>query len=382
MSKQDEEENAASSDGSFCSDVIKKQIASAWMAEITMKTKSVVCPLTVDLTKPARLETLPFYCVHSISGAGGAELRHLATFLTLEQPLLAIQMPMHQRKKERVKSIYLVAEYYCEKVLAFHQAHYGKTSFFLGGWSAGAIIALEMAQHLARAGQIPSLLIAIDKAPRNTKAEIDAIRNSILNNSYLWLRLQWRKSSSVREFKNRLSQKAWWCLRNQRIYGSDCSDMDHRNHLDQLPSRTLDEREFIESLWEELQDYRPSLYNGKVLVLMTREGRIDRVAEGWKAIAKHLKIVEVPGTHTSIIRGTVINGVANLGDVRSFAEVLRRELLDQCQQMHTQRRLPTGPTAPLASWAQLVGISSGRRRGPAIGLPSGVTAPSVVVHDH
>ena len=93
MSERDKEKDAASSGGSRCEDVIKKQIASAWMAEITTKTKSVICPLTVDLAKPARPETLPFYCMHSISGAGGAELRHLATFLTLEQPLLAIQMP-------------------------------------------------------------------------------------------------------------------------------------------------------------------------------------------------------------------------------------------------------------------------------------------------
>jgi thioesterase domain-containing protein len=286
-------------------------------------------------------------------------------------------MPMDRRKKESVKSIYVVAEYYCEKVLAFHQAHYGKTSFVLGGWSAGATIALEMAQRLARVGQIPALLIAIDKAPRNTKAEINTIRNSLFNNFCLWLRLQWRKSSSAREFRNCLSQKVSWCLRNQRIYGSDFSDADHHNHLNQLESRTLDEREFIESLWKELEDYRPSLYDGKVLVLMTREGWIDRVAEGWKAIAKHLKIIEVPGTHTSIMRGTVINGVANLDDVRSLAEALRRELLDQLQQpRHTQPRLPTGATAPLARLAQLL---SGQRR---VGLPSGVTAPSVIVHGH
>lgn len=187
MSERDKEEDAASSGGSLCKDVIKKQIVSAWMAEITTKTKSVICPLTVDLAKPARPETLPFYCVHSIGSAGGAELRHLATFLTLEQPLLAIQMPMDRRKKESVKSIYLAAEYYCEKVLAFHQAHYGKTSFVLGGWSAGATIALEMAQRLARVGQIPALLIAIDKALRNTKAEIYAMRNSLFSNSCLWL---------------------------------------------------------------------------------------------------------------------------------------------------------------------------------------------------
>lgn len=113
MSVQAKEEDATSSDESFRDhDIITKQIAAAWMAEITMKTKSVICPLTVDLAQPPRPGTLPFYCVHSISGGGAAELRHLATFLTSKQPLLAIQMPMNRRKKERVKSIYSLAEYY------------------------------------------------------------------------------------------------------------------------------------------------------------------------------------------------------------------------------------------------------------------------------
>jgi thioesterase domain-containing protein len=366
MSAQSTEDSSPSSDEPHPDrDIIKKQIASAWIAEITMKTESVICPLTVDLTKAISREVVPFYCVHSISGAGGAELRHLATFLTSEQPLIAIQSPMSQRRKESVKSIDILTKYYCKTVLAFHQAHYGRRPFILGGWSAGATIALEMAQRLARVRQMPALLIAIDKAPRNTKAEIDPIRNSLLNNLYLWLRLEWRKGSTISDFRNRVCQKASWCLQNRQVYGSDFSETDKRNHLNQLTtkSRTRDEREFIESLWEELEDYRPSLYDGKVLVLMTREGWIDRVAEGWKAIAKHLKIIEVPGTHTSIIRGTVINGVANLDDVRSLAEVLRRELPEQLQQSRRAASVTDGPTAPWQIWRRLV---LRRRGGPLL----------------
>jgi thioesterase domain-containing protein len=71
-----------------------------------------------------------------------------------------------------------LAEYYCEKLLTFHEARYGKRPFVLGGWSSGVVIALEMAQQLARVGHAPALLVAIDKAPRNTKAEIDPLRNS------------------------------------------------------------------------------------------------------------------------------------------------------------------------------------------------------------
>jgi thioesterase domain-containing protein len=330
VAAQSTEESASPSDGSPTDlDVIKKQIASAWIAELTMKTKSVICPLTVDLTKPILQDKLPFYCVHSVSGAGGAELGLLARFLTSEQPFFAIQTPIGLRRQEFAKSINSLSEYYCNALLTFHKTHYGEAQFILGGWSAGAIIALEMAQRLARVRQSPALLVAIDKAPRNTKAEIDPVRNSFFRNLYLWWQLKWRKRSSLQDFANSLFRKVSWYLRNQTIYGSESSVSDKFNHLNQLieSTRTRDEREFVEALWEELEKYVPLPYDGKVLVLMTQDGSVDRVAEGWKAIAKQPRIVKVPGTHTSIIRGNVTNGVVGLADVQSFAEVLRWELV-------------------------------------------------------
>lgn len=330
MSEQSEDENPASSEDPLPGgDVVKKQIACAWIAEFTMKTKSVICPLTVDLTKPIFQDKLPFYCVHSINGAGGAELGYLARFLTSNQPFFAIQTPTDLRKKEFAKSIVSLAEYYCNVLLTFHKTHYGETQFVLGGWSAGAIIALEMAQQLARVRQRPALLVAIDKAPRNTKAEIDPVGNSFFRNLYLWSRLKWRGRCSLRDFANCFFKKASWCLRTQGIYGSEFSISEKFNQLNQLAeiTRTRDEREFVETLWEGLENYVPLPYDGKVLVLMTRQGSADRVAEGWKAIAKRPRIVKVPGTHTSIIRGIVTNGVVGLADVHSLAEVLRRELI-------------------------------------------------------
>lgn len=62
---------------------------------------------------------------------------------------------------------------------------------------------------------------------------------------------------------------------------------------------------------------------------MTQDASVDRVAEGWKAINKQPRIVKVPGTHTSIIRGSVTNGVVGLADVHSLAEALRCELVAQ-----------------------------------------------------
>lgn len=131
MSEQSEDENPASSEDPLPGgDVVKKQIAYAWIAEFTMKTKSVICPLTVDLTKPIFQDKLPFYCVHSINGAGGAELGYLARFLTSNQPFFAIQTPTDLRKKEFAKSIVSLAEYYCNVLLTFHKLIMAKHNLF------------------------------------------------------------------------------------------------------------------------------------------------------------------------------------------------------------------------------------------------------------
>jgi hypothetical protein len=87
------EESGEAPDNSLTNlDTIKRQIASAWIAEISMKTKLVICPLTIDQINLSN-NRFPFYCVHSIRGTGGAELRYLATFLTSEQLFIAIQTP-------------------------------------------------------------------------------------------------------------------------------------------------------------------------------------------------------------------------------------------------------------------------------------------------
>lgn len=358
MESVDVSDSSASNAGT-----IKKQIMAAWGVEMRMKTRSIVCPLSANIHQPPPHNRLPFYCVHSITGAGGAELVQLATLLTAAQPLLAIQAPISMRRKEIAQSLESLVTNYCKKLLSVHEAHYGKEQFIIGGFSAGAVIALEMAQRLTGIGRPPALLVAIDKAPRNTKAEIDPLQNTLFRNLYLWLRLKWRKSSSASEFINNLFRKISWSWRHQRLFGGDLSELENAVRMKKLTenARTKQEKEFIETLYEELEGYVPRAYEGKVLVLMTREGCVDRVAAGWKAIAKHPKILRVSGTHTSIIRGTVTNGIVDLADVRGLAEVLRRELaLDQIhqQKLHLPRiwaRVAAPLRGALHGWRRIVG---------------------------
>lgn len=67
------------------------------------------------------------------------------------------------------------------------------------GRSAGAVIALEVAQQLNQMGRnqnrlIPKIpvLIAVDDAPLNTRADISS-SNSFLRDALIWFRTEWRK---------------------------------------------------------------------------------------------------------------------------------------------------------------------------------------------
>ena len=327
------------------SDVIEKQIASAWVAEAMMKTKTAICPLTLDLSQPLP-ERAPFYYVHSLPGGGGAEMRYLAKFWE-EQPIIAIQMPMDGRKF--VADIDPLIEDYCNLVLTFHQTYYGNRGFLLGGWSAGAIIALEMAQRLAKIGRIPELLIAIDKAPRNTSAEMDPIYGSMWRNSYLWWRLHWRK----RDLLSCVLNKIAWYLRTGHLYGSETSNDDKKRYFAGFKHRTDDEKAFQLSLWEGLEKYVPQPYGGKVLVIMTREGHQDRVADGWRTLVKGPLIIKIAGTHLSIMEGRLIDGDTDLADVRGLASALRRGVRALAGKPQERRKeikaSPWGPKAFRAS---------------------------------
>ena len=64
------------------------------------------------------------------------------------------------------QSVHSIAAYYADALVK----HQPTGPFLLGGWSAGAIIGLEIAQNLRARGRDVAFLVAIDAAPENTGA--------------------------------------------------------------------------------------------------------------------------------------------------------------------------------------------------------------------
>ena len=140
----------------------RRKIADDW------ETQSVLWRLAARRSNPivafSRNGTsLPFYCVHSIAGDVHI-LGKLIGALGADQALSRIQVPKEKMRADFAASIETIARDRVKTVLAFQP----KGPFVLGGWSTGAIIALEMTQQLTAIGRDIPLLVAFDGAPSNT----------------------------------------------------------------------------------------------------------------------------------------------------------------------------------------------------------------------
>jgi thioesterase domain-containing protein len=110
---------------------------------------------------------IPCYGVNSLH-ATSTDYLLLAEMLGPEQPFFSVHPPSHERNAERARSIPSLAKYYVDALVQFQPVG----PLALVGWSAGAIVALEMAQQLKNIhDREVRLLIAIDFAPLNTPAD-------------------------------------------------------------------------------------------------------------------------------------------------------------------------------------------------------------------
>ena len=289
----------------------------------------VPLPIGIEVQRSDEQRLPPFYCVHSITGNGVSEFRHLANFLLPKVAFFAFQVPRARRTAETGSSVLALATRYCNELLVYHRTHFGDEPFFLGGWSAGAIVALEMAQQLSRIGQPPLLLIAIDKCPRRTRAEIGPW-NSTARNVWLWLKRSWRNADNWGQAVTSLSNKLWLVIRHGQLYGGPDSEYSSVGVIRDLTKRARSraEREFIEAFYPQTTAYIPQRYHNRVLVLVTKDGYRDRVIEGWREIARERKVVRIAGSHESIMLGSRSGSgqQRDLAHVRALALALRREM--------------------------------------------------------
>ena len=255
---------------------MEELIGRAMTREVIRKVTDVIVPLNDMGSGPA------FYCVHSIGGSI-MEFKDLVRSLGPEQRFYGIQAPTITRRAHDARSIKTMSKYYVSELVKFQP----EGAFMLGGYSAGAGIALEMAQQLIAMGRDVSLLVVLDGELFKTGADIGKW------NPLYWLKLLF-------------NVPRWLVSRHWLIDGSIDRLVNRRNFP---PDRAA----FAQALAESCRDYFPRNYLGRVLLFVARTQPLlwlRQVKVCWTKIAPSCEIVEVSGTHLDILRPPRVTLVA------------------------------------------------------------------------
>jgi thioesterase domain-containing protein len=254
----------------------------------------------------------------------------LAGMMDPMQPCVALFLPSAKRNAETGSSVHQLAKYYADEINKF----YPTGAVAIAGWSAGATVALIMAQLLLELGREVPLLVVIDGAPPSVdigpSRPSEKIKLVYLRLAHLSTSLAQLGGDLVRRLRHLRSQNrtvrqavriAWQHSAFRRIWerttGSITSRMPARvlgNGVTQrhpaedasnIAGLPADHRAFAMALYDAICNYKPNeTYSGDVLVFESTAEPArssERVASKWTRIARNVEIVPVEGTHMSMV---------------------------------------------------------------------------------
>jgi thioesterase domain-containing protein len=255
-----------------------------------------------------------FYCVHAITGAGVTDFAALAKAIGDGVRVFAIHAP----KKLMLTSDYdalltSIAGQYAEAITKSQP----EGPINLGGFSSGAMVALETSRKLRALGREVHLLVSLDGAPKNIQ-----VANSRWGYLAKWA---WNLPAAlVKEDMGRLWRqllfKTFKYWTRQRTAATD-DDATHpvRETVNNYSSYPAHQRRFMRTLYDAIEKTSFDRYEGAVVVYKATIKPIflSGVAEFWRRVAPHCEIVNIPGTHASMVLDP---------DVRPIAADLARRL--------------------------------------------------------
>ncbi len=256
----------------------------------------------------------PFYCVHPIGGDVKA-MMPLGVLLG-QFRLIGVQVPANCMNAAFASSVEAVAAYHVAAIVA--AAPEGPIA--IGGWSAGAVIALEMARLLVEAGCDVPLLVAFDGGPVDPGAGYSTLHprylSAVVGNWPRWIRERFAfatwsevccelRRSIVELVKRKLPITALFS--NYHIDDHAVFTIAARNGL------RVNEVEFIHALYAACLRYRPRKYPGHVVLYecVTQPlFHLRQLAEVWRRITPSVEIVRVTGRHGHFFKSPNIDFVA------------------------------------------------------------------------
>lgn len=280
-------------------------VAPLW--RLVSRRANAIVPLNSGSHGPA------FYCVHSIGG-DVTKFSDLTRLLGPEQICYGIQVPRDKMTASFAGSIEAIAAQYVKAIVAFQPE--GK--IVLGGWSVGAVIALEMAQQLRAIGRDVPLLVALDGAPCNTKAGIRVWNPyygwKLIRNLPRWIRDDQQHAWSFRSFIRRVVGKfAFHGQLRLPVIGRQTLHADAVQDLLNSDGWSSGQTSFIRALYAATRDYIPGPYMGRVIVYEAKTQplwHLLQVGAAWRTIAAQIEIMSLDGSHTSLLQAPAVGALA------------------------------------------------------------------------
>jgi thioesterase domain-containing protein len=245
-----------------------------------------------------------FFCVH---GAGGNVLifRDLAQNLGPNQPVVGLQSPELSETDVSQARVEELATHYLQEIRATQP----EGPYYLGGYSYGGLVAMEMAQQLHAQGERAALLAILDTPgpgfPRNA-----SLLQRLRYHTGIFLSLDPKakrryclaRALGIRQrlqsMRRRLARKPH--LRTAAPVHPLCEYPDtiqaaHPAHLDQPIS------------------YVPRLYPGRITLFRAQERSYYDPTLGWRGVAVGgVDVYEVPGNHDTILQEPKVRILAGL----------------------------------------------------------------------
>ncbi|HWA03382.1 MAG TPA: thioesterase domain-containing protein [Rhizomicrobium sp.] len=254
---------------------------------------------------------IPFYCVHSISG-DVTSLQPLARELAADRRVYGIQIPKGRMNAQFAQSVASIAEFYSDALDAFQP----EGPLFLGGWSAGSFIALEMAQRLAKRGRDVPLLVALDgflfrsvHGPRPSELRFYSL---FARNLPRWIEEKAARPDAARSIARGIGKKLRRLSPRRPAGGAvPASDVDKFLDTSGWPP---EQAAFVKILFDTIERYEPRDYCGRAVVYSARSQHLfwpGQVRGQWQHIARSAEIVDVDGSHVTMIQPPRVASLAN-----------------------------------------------------------------------
>ncbi|BCL38219.1 non-ribosomal peptide synthetase [Nostoc sp. MS1] len=232
----------------------------------------------------------PLFCIHAADGNVIA-FHNLVSYLDADQPVYALQPHGLDGKKPFHTKIEDMASDYVREIRTIQP----QGPYLLAGYSAGGVIAFEMAQQLIDQGEKVELL-----------GLFDTYSSAYFHESLpQWISRHWRNFLGLKlqqKLEYLLIEIQKFILKIQKDSGiNNAKDVSVQYNLSPM------EMSLFATQRQAVKNYCPQVYSGKITLFRSSEQPLWLAGDrklGWQGLAE-VEVHDIPGNHNNILRANV-----------------------------------------------------------------------------